>query len=135
MGILGRVHDRFGDHGYFFSWEDPSTSNLELNWIEAREFCRARCMDVVSIESRRENEFIKQRIVNGNQKYAWTSGRKCNFIGCDRPDLTPHDIFGWFWSGSLQRMPPTTNRLDTDWSHTGGYDDLKNYNLKIVPEI
>nr|CAD7200666.1 unnamed protein product [Timema douglasi] len=69
--------------------------------------------------------FVKERlhriaIISGHQKYAWTSGRKCNFAGCDRPDLKPVDVYGWFWVGSLSKLPPTTNRVDTDWSDTGG---------------
>nr|CAD7459843.1 unnamed protein product [Timema tahoe] len=69
--------------------------------------------------------FIKDRpqhidIISGHQKYAWTSGRKCNFAGCDRPDLKPANVYGWFWVGSLSKLPPTTNRVDTDWSDTGG---------------
>lgn len=47
-----------------------------------------------------ENEFIKQRLTRGNVRYIWTSGRKCNFAGCDRSDLQPPNENGWFWSGS-----------------------------------
>lgn len=36
----------------------------------------------------KENEFIKQRIARGgNIRFIWTSGRKCNFAGCDRPGI------------------------------------------------
>jgi len=56
----------------------------------------------------------------GHVPYVWTSGRKCNFAGCDRPDLKPVNVYGWFWTGTLQKMPPTTNRIDTDWSNYGG---------------
>lgn len=47
-----------------------------------------------------ENEFIKQRLARAKVRYIWTSGRKCNFAGCDRPDLQPPNENGWFWSGS-----------------------------------
>ncbi|XP_069676443.1 uncharacterized protein [Periplaneta americana] len=114
------VHDIFNDHGYLFTWEDPKTVHLELNWSEAREFCRARCMELVGLETKAENEFVKQHIDKGHVRFAWTGGRKCNFAGCDRADLKPISIYGWFWTGSLQKMPPTTNRLDTDWSDSGG---------------
>jgi hypothetical protein len=56
----------------------------------------------------------------GNVPYVWTSGHKCNFAGCDRSDLKPVNVYGWFWTGTLQKMPPTTNRIDTDWSNYGG---------------
>lgn len=78
-------------------------------------------MDAVSLETPQENEFIKQRIARGNVRYIWTSGRKCNFAGCDRPDLQPPNINGWFWSGSGVKIGPTAQRNTGDWSHTGGF--------------
>ncbi|XP_006607393.1 L-selectin [Apis laboriosa] len=108
-------------HSYFFSWEHQPTRNLEVDWLDARNICRRHCMDAVSLETPQENEFIKQRIARGNVRYIWTSGRKCNFNGCDRPDLQPQNINGWFWSGSGAKIGPTTQRNTGDWSHTGGY--------------
>jgi hypothetical protein len=72
-------------HSYFFSWEHQPTKSLEVDWLDARNICRRHCMDAVSLETPQENEFIKQRIARGNIRYIWTSGRKCNFAGCDRP--------------------------------------------------
>lgn len=37
----------------------------EEDWLGARNFCRQRCMDLVSVETSPENEWIKQRIVEG----------------------------------------------------------------------
>ncbi|KAK5645696.1 hypothetical protein RI129_004160 [Pyrocoelia pectoralis] len=108
-------------HSYFFSWEHGPTRNLEVDWLDARNICRRHCMDAVSLETPQENEFVKQRIARGNVRYIWTSGRKCNFAGCDRADLQPANIFGWFWSGSGVKIGPTTQRNSGDWSHTGGY--------------
>jgi hypothetical protein len=56
----------------------------------------------------------------GNVKYIWTSGRLCDFKGCDRPDLQPININGWFWTAELKKLPPTNNRAQNDWSETGG---------------
>lgn len=53
-------------------------------------------------------------------KYIWTSGRLCDFKGCNRPDLLPNEINGWFWTAELQKLPPTTNRQQNDWSEGGG---------------
>lgn len=58
----------------------------------------------------------------GNIRYIWTSGRKCNFNGCDRPDLQPQNVNGWFWSGSGAKIGPTNQRNTGDWSSTGGYN-------------
>lgn len=97
------------------------TRSLEVDWLDARNICRRHCMDAVSLETPQENEFIKQRIVRGNVRYIWTSGRKCNFAGCDRPDLLPPNENGWFWSGSGAKIGPTSQRNTGDWSYTGGY--------------
>ncbi|KAJ8974525.1 hypothetical protein NQ317_016031 [Molorchus minor] len=101
-------------HSYFFSWEHAPTRGLEVDWLDARNICRRHCMDAVSLETPQENEFIKQRIARGNIRYIWTSGRKCNFAGCDRPDLQPPNINGWFWSGSGAKIGPTTQRNTGD---------------------
>ncbi|XP_045764678.1 uncharacterized protein LOC123866931 isoform X1 [Maniola jurtina] len=108
-------------HSYFFSWEHAPTRNLEVDWLDARNICRRHCMDAVSLETPQENEFVKQKIARANIRYIWTSGRKCNFAGCDRPDLQPPNVNGWFWSGSGAKIGPTTQRNTGDWSYTGGY--------------
>ena len=48
--------------------------------------------------------------------YIWTSGRLCNFKGCDRDDLQPVQVNGWFWSGSGVKMAPT-NSTPPGWSY------------------
>jgi len=53
-------------------------------------------------------------------KYIWTSGRLCDFKGCDRPDLQPLHINGWFWTAELQKLAPTNERSQNDWSESGG---------------
>ena len=54
-------------------------------------------------------------------KYIWTSGRLCNFDGCDRPDFEPKNINGWFWSANQARLAPSNSRNQFhDWSQTGG---------------
>jgi len=107
-------------HNYFFSWEHQATRNLEVDWLDARNICRRHCMDAVSIETPAENDFIKNRIARGRVRYIWTSGRKCNFQGCNRRDQQPNLINGWFWSGSGAKIGATNNRGNGDWSHTGG---------------
>ena len=48
--------------------------------------------------------------------YIWTSGRLCNFKGCDREDLQPTNVNGWFWSGSGVKMAPT-NSTPPGWTY------------------
>lgn len=53
-------------------------------------------------------------------KYIWTSGRLCDFKGCDRPDLLPNRVNGWFWTAELQKLAPSSDRRQNDWSENGG---------------
>lgn len=82
------IHERSPDgKGYWFSWRDQNTQGLkslktfegkhvetvkfcdnsgkEEDWLAARNFCRQRCMDSVSVETSPENEWIKQRLTDG----------------------------------------------------------------------
>lgn len=61
--VLGTIHERFNGKGYYYSWADPRTNGQEVDWLAGRNFCRQRCMDLVSLETSAENEFIKSRIV------------------------------------------------------------------------
>ncbi|XP_011165921.2 uncharacterized protein LOC105200189 [Solenopsis invicta] len=114
------VHQRYNGKNYYFSWLDQATARQEVDWLSGRNFCRQRCMDLVSLETSAENEFIKNHIKKDNVKYIWTSGRLCDFKGCDRPDLQPLHINGWFWTAELQKLAPTDNRSQNDWSESGG---------------
>jgi hypothetical protein len=77
-------------------------------------------MDLVSFETQDEYEWVKQRM--SGVKYIWTSGRLCNFDGCDRPDFFPKIINGWFWSSNQARLNPTNGTAFHDWSFTGGFN-------------
>ncbi|CAG0919637.1 unnamed protein product [Notodromas monacha] len=97
----------YGAHSYLFSWDAGVSPQ---NWLNARNFCRRKCMDLVSLESPSENEFIKSHVSTawrkGLIKYIWTSGKLCDFPGCDRADLQPILTNGWFWSGSGAKLYP-----------------------------
>ncbi|XP_017769829.1 PREDICTED: uncharacterized protein LOC108557704 [Nicrophorus vespilloides] len=115
------IHERTPDgKGYMFSWREPTLKGVEENWLGGRNYCRQRCMDLVSLETSAENEWIKQRLVQDKVKYIWTSGRLCDFKGCDRADLQPLSVNGWFWTAVLQKLAPTTARNQNDWSENGG---------------
>ena len=62
-------------------------------------------------------------MLSDNLDYIWTSGRLCDFKGCDREDLQPVNVNGWFWTGSNKKIPPTNSTPPTwsyqPWSPTG----------------
>jgi len=113
---------QFNGRNYYFSWLDTNgrISNTKWDWFNARNYCRKRCMDLVSFESQQEYDFVKGFISGGNPQFFWTSGRKCNFDGCDKPEFFPKNINGWFWSANQAKLGPTNGRQFNDWSPTGG---------------
>jgi len=115
------IHEKVNGKGYFFSWKEASTAKKEMDWLDIRNWCRRRCMDSVSVETSAENEYIKKKMVEDKVRYIWTSGRLCDFKGCDeRVDLKPLNINGWFWTSDLKKLAPTTDRLQNDWGYSGG---------------
>lgn len=62
----------------------------------------------------------------------WTSGHLCDFKGCDRPDLVPIRINGWFWAGELQKMASTNQRKQNDWSDGGGLGQAQPDNREMA---
>ena len=77
---------------------------------------------ISNLETPDEIEFLKQKLITGSQRFTWTSGRKCNFDGCDRNDLKPNIVKGWFWPPTGVKIQP--NEAETGptgpWSKTGG---------------
>lgn len=115
-------HIKFGGHGYFFSWQHEKTKNLTVNWLTGRNICRRHCMDLISLETPEEITFLQHKLITGKQRFTWTSGRKCNFDGCDRTDLKPAIIRGWFWSATGVNIPANSDgtKPEGPWSKTGG---------------
>jgi len=115
-------HEFKNGHYYFYSWRHRATRTHERDWLDARNICRKHCQDLVSLETAAEAKMVESAIGRDNVKYAWTSGRKCDFDGCEREDLKPLMINGWFWSGSNEKLGPSNKKQNgyPGWSSTGG---------------
>ena len=52
---------RFGNHYYYFSWLDSDfqLSRGSWSWFNARNYCRKRCMDLVSFETPQEWDWVR----------------------------------------------------------------------------
>ncbi|CAG0924333.1 unnamed protein product [Notodromas monacha] len=118
-----RKDSQFGNHNYQYSW----INTPKLDWFNSRNFCRRQCMDAVSIETQAEEEYVKSILIDawrqGRIEFIWTSGRLCDFPGCDRADLQPIRTNGWFWSGSGVGIP-AIGRGYTDWGMLSGFCTL-----------
>lgn len=114
--------DKGTGHYYFFS-DNTQFKGHKAGWLDARNLCREMCMDLISIETPTENKMVQDILLNQNIHSVWTSGRLCNFVGCDAPHLQPRNINGWFWSGSGARIAPTNSTPpgwpNRPWSNTG----------------
>jgi len=114
--------DKRSGHYYFYSGKSYFTG-YKASWLEARNLCREMCMDLISLETEEENRMVEKILTKYGVDSVWTSGRLCNFHGCNAPHLQPKHINGWFWSGSGVRIPPTNSTAPgwktNPWSHTG----------------
>merc|ERR1712001_654464 len=115
-------HMKWENHNYFLSWREPWHKFEDWDWFNGRNFCRDRCMDLVSFNTPGEFEMFSEMMYYDNISSIHTSGRKCNFQnkGCDAPHLQPININGWFWADGNKRIPPTNQPSKlTFWSRTG----------------
>ena len=49
-----KYHEKYGKHHYFLSWREPWNKFEDWDWFNGRNFCRERCMDLVSFEDPEE---------------------------------------------------------------------------------
>jgi len=117
-------HMQWGGHNYFLSWREPWHKFEDWDWFNGRNFCRDRCMDLVSFDTQGEHDLFAALVRQDNVSSIWTSGRKCNFKGkgCDAEHLQPININGWFWAGAGNTRIPKTdvrNGGESHWSSTG----------------
>jgi len=77
-------------------------------------------MDMVSFESKAEQDFISGLMTSSNIDNIHNAGRLCDaeVEGCDADRFKPLNVNGWFWASTLRMMPPTnlrSNRVFNNW--------------------
>lgn len=93
---------------FFYSGHVPELADLKVDWLDARNTCRERCMETVTFDVEKKFDFFKKYIMSNDIKFIWTSGRLCDFAGCEgRWDLLPKIIKAWLWTANQAQMPPT----------------------------
>ena len=113
------IHAENNGKAYHFSWLAVG-KDTKWDWEGARNYCRKFCMDSISITDKEENDWVKEVIRKEDIPYIWTGGRKCNFRGCDREDLQPAIVNGWYWAPTGSRIPAPRRCGYCAWSSTGG---------------
>lgn len=112
IDISGPKEFKLGNHYYFYNVHQKDFKNKTLNWLESRNICREYCMDAVSMETQEENDLILEKIMKENDTFVWTSGRLCDFPGCEGPEYMPLNINGWLWSASRIKIEATNETAD-----------------------
>jgi len=116
-------HMQWGGHNYFLSWREPWHKFEDWDWFNGRNFCRDRCMDLVSFDTPGEHKLFAAIARQENVSSIYTSGRKCNFKGkgCDAEHLQPINVNGWFWAGAGNARIPRTDQPaeNSFWSRNG----------------
>ena len=58
---------QWGGHNYFLSWREPWHKFEDWDWFNGRNFCRDRCMDLVSFDTAQENDLFSAIIRQGQE--------------------------------------------------------------------
>ena len=59
-------HGKLGNHHYFLSWREPWNKFEDWDWFNGRNFCRERCMDLISFDTAHEFKMFQEVMVAGN---------------------------------------------------------------------
>jgi len=131
-----KSHFQENGHHYFLSWRSTWHKYEDWDWFNGRNFCREHCMDLVSFDMPGEFELIKKIMARDKVDSIYSSGRKCNFKGCEGDHLHPINVKGWFWPGAGNSQIPPTDRDDDDtaWSPTGRSGDRQPDNFEGVKQ-
>merc|ERR1719233_1406949 len=55
-----KTHMKVGNHNYFLSWREPWHKFEDWDWFNGRNFCRDRCMDLVSFNTPGEFKMFEE---------------------------------------------------------------------------
>ncbi len=80
-------HFEFNGKSYWVSWfsNESALRNARWNWFTGRNYCRKMCMDMVSLETKAEQDFIHRFLAASNVNNIHTAGRLCDkeVEGCE----------------------------------------------------
>ena len=64
----GISHMTWGGHHYFLSWREPWHKFEDWDWFNGRNFCRDRCMDLVSFDTPGEYALFAAIMKKGEER-------------------------------------------------------------------
>ena len=81
--LPGISHMTWGGHHYFLSWREPWHKFEDWDWFNGRNFCRDRCMDLVSFDTPGEYALfaaiMKKGEENANPRSEGVKPSSCSF--------------------------------------------------------
>ena len=63
--LSGISHGKLGNHHYFLSWREPWHKFEDWDWFNGRNFCRERCMDLISFDDPTEFKMFEEVMIAG----------------------------------------------------------------------
>ena len=81
---------QWGGHNYFLSWREPWHKFEDWDWFNGRNFCRDRCMDLVSFDTQGEHDLFAALVRQGQLKsnYPYSIKHESLQIFKDEDDMT-----------------------------------------------
>ncbi|KAF2364326.1 C-type lectin fold [Trinorchestia longiramus] len=115
---------------------DPDTRrafNKTYTWIQARNKCRSKCMELVTLDAYHKNENLVNLLEYLHVNIGvWTSGKRCLADECASVPQPIH-LNGWYWSTTEEKLHPADQTEDgwpqNPWSDFGvlGQSQPDNY--------
>lgn len=111
---------------YFYSKHHNDTRTSEVSWLQAKNFCRAYCMDTIAVNTQKEWDLVNKILEDNLEDYIWTSGHEC-FKGECLTDVafSPREINGFYWTLDDSKIPPADKNppgwKENPWSQTGEF--------------
>ena len=59
---------QWGGHNYFLSWREPWHKFEDWDWFNGRNFCRDRCMDLISFDTPEEFKLFSAIMQKGEKR-------------------------------------------------------------------
>ena len=67
--LLGISHMKWSGHNYFLSWREPWHKFEDWDWFNGRNFCRDRCMDLISFDTPGEFKLFAAIMQKGKTRF------------------------------------------------------------------
>ncbi|KAF2364325.1 C-type lectin fold [Trinorchestia longiramus] len=106
-----------------------TTMKRTYTWVEARNHCRRKCMELVALNSPDKQRALVSLLTDLDiRDGVWTAGKRCLFHECNGIPEPVH-VNGWYWASTGETLHPagqTQNRWpENPWS---------NYGMLVTPQ-